>query len=57
MEDKELFYKIINGLCSNTFYAENHWDGGSIAAKAIEIYKEANNRIKTAKDGKRKTTK
>jgi len=49
MEDKELFYKIINGLCSNTFYAENHWDGGSIAAKAIEIYKEIEIRVNDEK--------
>lgn len=57
MEDKEMFLAILGGICSNEYYAQNHWEGAALAAKALEVYEEANNRIKTAKDGKRKTTK
>ena len=54
MEDKEMFLVILGGICSNEYYAQNHWEWCSIAAKALKFTKEANNRIKTAKDGKKK---
>ena len=56
MEDKEMFLAILGGICSNEYYAQNHWEGSALAAKALEVYEEANNRIKIAKDGE-KTTK
>ena len=52
MEDKEMFLAILGGICSNEYYAQNHWDSAALAAKAIEVYTEVNNRLKLEKDGK-----
>jgi len=49
MEDKEMFLAILGGICSNEYYAQNHWEGAALAAKAIEIYKEIEIRVNDEK--------